>query len=129
MSAVFFYFSGRPGGKSRRRLFRTSAFASFLRYALLRFGTASQVLHSLTQNHPFLDKFKFFSRTIKKKELSAENAKNDAAKKRIKALPKASSELWAAAIDDNEAEAKRLIAAGENPDKKRKNRPYPGKKT
>ena len=39
-----------------------------------------------------------------------------AAKKRIKSLPKASSALQAAAIDDNEAEAKRLIAAGENPD-------------
>ncbi|MGN0728503.1 ankyrin repeat domain-containing protein [Treponema sp.] len=51
-----------------------------------------------------------------KKELSAENAKKEAAKKRIKSLPKASSELRAAAIDDNEAEAKRLIAAGENPD-------------
>ena len=80
------------------------------------------MLHSLTQNHPFkVESIKKSAEqskadSEKKKELSAENAKKDAAKKRIKALPKASSALRAAAIDDNEAEAKRLIAAGENPD-------------
>lgn len=51
-----------------------------------------------------------------RKKNAQEKAEKDKIKNRIKSLPKVSTEFRAAVLDDNDAEVKRMIAAGESPD-------------